>query len=265
MVFSVRHTLAASAWSDDPTAKAGREREAFVPPPGGYFRRFMNATLHHLQQQMLVLLQPSVQPVTQECALHHQPYACALALLAMAGKLMQADGAMQDAERAALRVCFSLTVLEQEGVESVDSLLQEAAADTSDAALYARQFAAMTSDQPALREDAMRRLLQLALADGPLVRQEMQLLCAMAEAMHLSFERWDSLWQQIFPVPELPPRFYWWQAEQRRQWVAEAKRLQRAYHPDRWLSMNANPYGLLACKRLQQYVAGVNQLLHALN
>jgi len=106
------------------------------------------------------------------------------AITALSAKLASADGATQPSEYLAFETLFPFAT---QNAQKQRSLFVKHVSDTSGALQYARQIRSMETDS-ALREEILRRLLQLANCDAPINAAELEMLGAVAAVWGINRE-----------------------------------------------------------------------------
>lgn len=151
----------------------------------------------------------------------------------LALRLMRADGDVNSKERQSFLALFTLAGM---GKEKLASLLAAAAKDRAPTLQYARQLNTLLEGDEELRQELLLRLARLALADGPMEREEFFELCRIGRALGLprirvallSLEADGPLTgapQEVLRVPH--------GAAQEQIQAAYRERM-RHTHPDRW-------------------------------
>ena len=113
-----------------------------------------------------------------------------IALIALCAKMAKADGIVTDDEIAAFGDFFSYPPEEEGKVRMVYNLAQE---DVAGFDLYAGQVADLFREEPSVLEDVMDCLFYIALADGVLHPNELDLLRSAAAAFKIS----PSVWRRV--------------------------------------------------------------------
>lgn len=98
----------------------------------------------------------------------------------LALRLMRADGEVNSKERQSFLALFTLAGM---GKGKLSSLLAAAAKDYAPSLQYARQINTLLEEDEELRQEFLLRLARLAIADGPLEKQEYRLLCEIARTL----------------------------------------------------------------------------------
>jgi DnaJ like chaperone protein len=106
-----------------------------------------------------------------------------IALIALSAKMAKADGVVTDDEIEAFGTFFTYPPEEADKVRMVYNLAQE---DVSGFDMYARQVGKLFKDEPVILEDVLDCLFYIALADGVMHPNELQLLEQAAEAFSIS-------------------------------------------------------------------------------
>jgi len=101
-----------------------------------------------------------------------------IAIIALSAKMAMADGVVTDDEVEAFEKIFRATPAEQANVRRVFNLARQ---DTAGFEVYARQIARLFAGQPAMLEDILDGLFEIAKADGVLHPGELEFLKAVAE------------------------------------------------------------------------------------
>ncbi len=110
-----------------------------------------------------------------------------IALIALSAKMAKADGIVTDDEVEAFSDFFTYPPEEASKVQMIYSLAQE---DVAGFDMYARQVGDLFRDEPVVLEDVLDCMFYVALADGVLHPNEMDLLRQAAAAFHLSKAVW---------------------------------------------------------------------------
>lgn len=101
-----------------------------------------------------------------------------IAVIALAGKMARADGAVSDAELAIFRRIFGVPPQEEANVARIFNLARQ---DVAGFEYYAQQIARLFVDNPAVLEDVLDGLFEIAKADGVLHPNESAFLERVAE------------------------------------------------------------------------------------
>ena len=101
-----------------------------------------------------------------------------IAVIALAGKMARADGSVSDAELQAFARVFQVPPQEENNVRRIFNLARQ---DVAGYEAYAGQIAKLFVDNPALLEDVLDGLFEIAKADGVLHPAEAQFLERVAE------------------------------------------------------------------------------------
>ena len=101
-----------------------------------------------------------------------------IAVIALAGKMAKADGDVSDAELAAFHRVFRVPPEEEANVARIFNLARQ---DIAGFEHYARQIARLFMDNPAVLEDILDGLFEIAKADGVLHPGESAFLERVAE------------------------------------------------------------------------------------
>jgi DnaJ like chaperone protein len=101
-----------------------------------------------------------------------------IAVIALAGKMAKADGDVSDAELAAFQRVFRVPPEEEANVARIFNLARQ---DIAGFEHYARQIARLFVDNPAVLEDILDGLFEIAKADGVLHPDESRFLERVAE------------------------------------------------------------------------------------
>jgi DnaJ like chaperone protein len=101
-----------------------------------------------------------------------------IAVVALAGKMARADGAVSDAELQAFARVFQVPPQEENNVRRIFNLARQ---DVAGYEAYAGQIARLFRDNPALLEDVLDGLFEIAKADGVLHPAEAQFLERVAD------------------------------------------------------------------------------------
>ena len=163
-----------------------------------------------------------------------------IAVIGLGAKMAKADGLVRPAEVAAFRQVFQIAPEDEAAAARVfDLARQDVAGYTS----YAERIAGMFRDRPAVLEDILEGLFQIALADGRYHEGEEEFLrtvagifrippatFALIGSRHLEGHREDP-WQVLgvrrdAPLPEVRARW---------------RELVRAHHPDKMIARGLPP------------------------
>lgn len=163
-----------------------------------------------------------------------------IAVISLGAKMAKADGVVRSAEVAAFRQVFRIAPEDEAAAARVFDLARQ---DVAGFDAYAARIARMFRDRPAVLEDILEGLFQIALADGRYHEGEEGFLHAVAgifgiapasfaliESRHLEGHREDP-WQ-VLGVPRDAPI----QAV-RARW----RELVRAHHPDKMIARGLPP------------------------
>jgi DnaJ like chaperone protein len=101
-----------------------------------------------------------------------------IAVIALAGKMAKADGVATEEEFAIFRRIFSVPPQEDDNVRRIFNLARQ---DMAGFEHYAAQIAGLFRDNPAVLEDVLDTLFEIAKADGVLHPCEAQFLERVAE------------------------------------------------------------------------------------
>lgn len=110
-----------------------------------------------------------------------------IALIALSAKMAKADGVVTDDEVAAFRSFFSYPPEEESKVRTIFNLAME---DVAGFDSYAAQVGRLFKDECIVLEDVLDCLFFIALADGVMHPNEMDLLQVAAGAFGLGKARW---------------------------------------------------------------------------
>lgn len=110
-----------------------------------------------------------------------------IALIALSAKLAKSDGAVTDDELAAFRSFFAYPPEEEAKVRTVFGLAME---DVAGFPSYARQVGRLFRDDPVVLEDVLDCLFFIALADGTLHPDEVELLRVAGDAFAIDARAW---------------------------------------------------------------------------
>jgi DnaJ like chaperone protein len=88
-----------------------------------------------------------------------------IALIALSGKMAKADGVVSDAELRAFERAFPVPPAEQANVRRIFNMARQ---DVAGYEVYARQIAGLFVGNPAILEDVLDGLFEIAKADGVL-------------------------------------------------------------------------------------------------
>ncbi len=101
-----------------------------------------------------------------------------IAVIALAGKMARADGVVSDVELEAFQRTFRVPPQEEDNVRRIFNLARQ---DVAGYEAYAGQIARLFVDNPAVLEDILDGLFEIAKADGVLHPGESQFLERVAE------------------------------------------------------------------------------------
>lgn len=163
-----------------------------------------------------------------------------IAVIGLGAKMAKADGLVRPAEVAAFRQVFEIAPQDEAAAARVFNLARQ---DVAGFEAYATRIARMFRDRPAVLEDILEGLFQIALADGRYHEGEEEFLHRVAgifrispeafthiESRHLEGHR-DDPWQ-VLGVPRDAPL-----AEVRARW----RELVRIHHPDKMIARGLPP------------------------
>jgi DnaJ like chaperone protein len=163
-----------------------------------------------------------------------------IAVIGLGAKMAKADGLVRPAEVTAFRQVFQIAPEDEEAAARVFNLARQ---DVAGYEAYARRIAGMFRDRPAVLEDILEGLFQIALADGRYHEGEEGFLHTVAglfgispeafaqiESRHLEGHREDP-WQ-VLGVPRDAPL-----EAVRARW----RDLVRAHHPDKVIARGLPP------------------------
>lgn len=163
-----------------------------------------------------------------------------IAVISLGAKMAKADGLVRPAEVAAFRQVFQIAPADEAAAARVFNLARE---DVAGFDTYARRIAAMFRDRPAVLEDVLEGLFQIALADGRYHEGEEGFLrtvaeifgispetFALIESRHLEGHREDP-WQVLGIARDAPI------AAVRARW----RDLVRTHHPDKMIARGLPP------------------------
>jgi DnaJ like chaperone protein len=163
-----------------------------------------------------------------------------IAVIGLGAKMAKADGLVRPAEVTAFRQVFEIAPSDEAAAARVFNLARQ---DVAGFEAYAERIGRMFRDRPAVLEDILEGLFQIALADGRYHEGEEDFLrtvahvfrispevFALIEARHLEGQREDP-WQVLGVAREasLP--------EVRARW----RELVRAHHPDKMIARGLPP------------------------
>lgn len=161
------------------------------------------------------------------------------ALVALAAKLVAADGKPTTAEYTAFRSLFPLN---EGGNAKLRSLFIKSMNDRAPALQYARRVATLYPGADALYREVLDRLLKVATADGALNAAEHELLRAVAQLFDVPMEEWRQMVAgyirpaQANAYAILGAHKRMSDAELRNRYMAQVRRL----HPDRYQAAGAS-------------------------
>jgi DnaJ like chaperone protein len=163
-----------------------------------------------------------------------------IAVISLGAKMAKADGLVRPAEVSAFRQVFQIAPEDEAAAARVFNLARQ---DVAGFDAYARRIAGMFRDQPAVLEDIVEGLFEIALADGRYHEGEEGFLRAVAETFgldertfasiesrHLEGRR-DDPWR-VLGVPRDADL-----ATVRARW----RELVRAHHPDKMIARGLPP------------------------
>jgi DnaJ like chaperone protein len=101
-----------------------------------------------------------------------------IAVIALSAKMAKADGVVTEEEEEAFQRIFRVTPQEQANVRRVFNLARQ---DTAGYEVYAKQIARIFAGRPAVLEDVLDGLFQIAKADNVLHPGELEFLKTVAE------------------------------------------------------------------------------------
>jgi DnaJ like chaperone protein len=101
-----------------------------------------------------------------------------IAIIALSAKMAKADGVVTEEEVQAFQQTFRTTPQEEANVRRVFNLARQ---DTAGYEVYAKQIARLFAGRPAVLEDIMDGLFEIAKADGILHPGELEFLKTVAE------------------------------------------------------------------------------------
>ncbi len=161
------------------------------------------------------------------------------ALIALAAKLVAADGKPSTAEYAAFCSVFPLA----EGAEAKRrSLFIRAMNDTAPALQYARRIVALYPNAMTLYHELLDRLLQVASADAALNAAEHELLRAVANVFDVPMDQWRHMVGRYIRMADANPYTVLGahkrmsDSELRARYMAQVRLL----HPDRYHAAGAS-------------------------
>ena len=163
-----------------------------------------------------------------------------IAVIALAGKMAKADGAVSDAELEAFSRVFRVPPEEEANVARIFNLARQ---DVAGYEHYAGQIAKLFLDNPAVLEDVLDGLFEIAKADGVLHPGESQFLERVAEIFGFAPGEFRRIRAAHF-APELTDPYvilgvaYVASDEEIRQTY---RRLVRENHPDSMIARGVPP------------------------
>jgi len=163
-----------------------------------------------------------------------------IAVVALAGKMAKADGVATDEEFEIFRRIFDVPPQEQANVRRVFNLARQ---DVAGFEHYAGQIAQLFRDRPAVLEDVLDTLFEIAKADGVLHPCEAQFLERVAEIFGFAPNEYRRIRASHF-APELTDPYvilgvsYVADDEELRQTY---RRLVRENHPDSLIARGVPP------------------------
>ena len=173
------------------------------------------------------------------------------AIIALAAKLARVDGEPTADEFAAFREQFPMPASE---TDKIRNLFEMAARDDSDGLHHARQIADLfpATKHKDFRISVLRRLLQVALADGALTEGERGLLLRVARTLNVSRWQFSTMAREEAlavgeedPYTVLGARPEWDDAKIKRAYHG----LMRELHPDTMMATGASEDELLRASR----------------
>ncbi len=172
------------------------------------------------------------QPLLQDVEFTH-------ALVALAAKLVNADGKPSTAEYMAFRSLFPLS---EGGHAKLRSLFVKSMNDSAPALQYARLIVTLYPGADALYREVLDRLLKVATADAALNAAEHELLRAVAQLFDVPMEEWRQMvagyirpaHANAYAILGATKRMS--DAELRNRYMAQVRLL----HPDRYQAAGAS-------------------------
>lgn len=121
---------------------------------------------------------------------YERQVAFTLAVIALAAKMAKADGVVTRAEIDAFKRLFQIPPAE---VHKVGAMFDEARKTSDGFEVYAAQIAGMFSDSPAVLEELLHALFQIAQADGALHPNEVSFLARVAQIFGFSPAHFETI------------------------------------------------------------------------
>jgi DnaJ like chaperone protein len=163
-----------------------------------------------------------------------------IAVIALAGKMAKADGSVSDAELDAFARVFRVPPQEEANVRRIFNLARQ---DMAGYETYAQQIAGLFVGNPAILEDVLDGLFEIAKADGVLHPAEAAFLERVAEIFGFAPNEYRRIRASHF-APELTDPYvilgvsYVASAEEIKQTY---RRLVRENHPDSLMARGVPP------------------------
>ena len=177
-----------------------------------------------------------------------------IALVALAGKMARADGVATDQEFEVFREAFGVPVQEEKNVQRIFNLARQ---DIAGFEYYAGQIARLFVGNPAMLEDVLDGLFEIAKADGVLHPGEAAFLEKVAEIFGFAPNEYRRIRASHF-APELTDPYVILGVS----YVADDEELKQTY---RKLVRENHPDSLMARGVPQEFIKLANDKLAAIN
>jgi DnaJ like chaperone protein len=177
-----------------------------------------------------------------------------IAMIALAGKMAKADGMVTEEEFAVFLKVFTVPPQEEANVRRIFNLARQ---DVAGYEIYAGQIAQLFKDNPAILEDVLDGLFEIAKADGVLHPAESQFLERVAEIFGFAPNEFRRIRASHF-APELTDPYVILGVS----YVAGEDELRRTY---RRLVRENHPDSLIARGVPEEFIKLANDKLAAIN
>jgi DnaJ like chaperone protein len=177
-----------------------------------------------------------------------------IALVALAGKMARADGVATDQEFEVFRKAFGVPAQEEKNVQRIFNLARQ---DIAGFEYYAGQIARLFVGNPAMLEDVLDGLFEIAKADGVLHPGEAAFLEKVAEIFGFAPNEYRRIRASHF-APELTDPY----VILGMSYVADDEELKQTY---RRLVRENHPDSLMARGVPQEFIKLANDKLAAIN